>query len=359
MDHEYEQGSAHPAQDGAARMRSVGQTISTWIGAAVAMVLLLGLGTWFYHLGVRDAKQVPIIRASTEPVKVRPTEKGGEVTPHQDIASYDAGAIERSPEPIPKLAPAPPKPSAEDVAMSNLQKPEDTKPVVPLQSVAQAPDPEVIEAPTTGVMTITADEPVETIVEAVEVETGTATVEAVETVETTTEVAVLDVQMPEPAEAAVEEVAEPAVEPEVVPLTPQGQLARPASAGNEFAPDYSPRVIKRPPGLKERALTARQNAEKNAEEDANKLASLAAQSKIKVQLLASPIREEIVSSWEVIRKKHADIVGKKALSLEDTKSGGTTFYRLRVGPFRDRAEANAVCLALKARGQDCIVTADG
>lgn len=373
MDDDYEQGSADAAHESAARMRTVGQTISTWIGASLAMVLLLGLGTWFYHLGVRDAQQVPIIRASSEPVKTRPVEKGGEVTPHQDIASYDAGSVDFAPEPKPKLAPAPPKPAAEDVAMADLPKPVVTNPIVPKPAVpqvlAQNPDSDVIEAPTAGVMTIMPEgepepqpRPQPALAEAGLAETIPAPeVAAVETVEAP----LLPTSKPTPSEQqevqeAVETVvAELAVEPEVVPLTPQGRLSQPASTGNEFAPDYSPRVIKRPPDLKQKALESRAKSAENDAAAADQLALQAQQSKIKVQLQASPSRDDIISSWNNIRKKHADIVGQKSLAVQLTKSGGVTFYRLRLGPFRDRTEAKAVCTALKARNQDCIVTSDG
>ncbi len=45
--------------------------------------------------------------------------------------------------------------------------------------------------------------------------------------------------------------------------------------------------------------------------------------------------------------------------MQTTVSGGRTYYRLRVGPFVGMSEAHAVCQALKARGQDCIVARNG
>ena len=59
--------------------------------------------------------------------------------------------------------------------------------------------------------------------------------------------------------------------------------------------------------------------------------------------------------WSAISKANQDVLRGRALAVQSTVSGGTTFYRLRVGPFSNRAEAVSVCRALKARDQDCIV----
>jgi cell division protein FtsN len=59
--------------------------------------------------------------------------------------------------------------------------------------------------------------------------------------------------------------------------------------------------------------------------------------------------------WKRIQKANADILRDRTLAIQTTISGGTTFYRLRVGPFKDGSEARAVCQALKGRGQDCLV----
>lgn len=337
MDQGYQQ-DGQSAGGSAARMRSIGQTISTWIGAVIAMILLLGLGTWFYNLGVRDAQQVPIIRASTDPVKTRPTDKGGEVTPHQDIASYDAGAAEEAPAPETTLAAPPAAPVEEDVAMAELRP-------KPKPEVAAEPDPkpEPAPEPETEVLAITEEVPEPAAPAAV---TDAAVVEEVEVLEEADPIIIREstpLPTPEELQAAINALES---------LPPKQE---PASSGNEFAPDYSPVAVRRPANLEERMIAARSSAEEEAEDQI----ALAENSRIKVQLRASPNRDEIVSSWNRIRRTHSDIVGTKSLVLQLTKSGGQTFYRLRLGPFRDRAEANAVCQALKARDQDCIVTSDG
>ena len=65
------------------------------------------------------------------------------------------------------------------------------------------------------------------------------------------------------------------------------------------------------------------------------------------------------AKWERIRKANDDILRGRTLAIQTTVSGGTTFYRLRVGPFESGSEARNICQALKARGQDCIVARNG
>ncbi|MEM7238198.1 MAG: SPOR domain-containing protein [Pseudomonadota bacterium] len=336
MDQGYQQ-NPHPSAGTAERMRTVGHTISTWVGAVIAMVLLLGLGTWFYHLGVRDAQQVPIIRASSEPVKVRPTDKGGEVTPHQDISSYDAGTVEDPGQETTTLAPAPAEPTEEDVAMADLRPL--PKPGADVEQAAEPspqPEPEQEAEPEAGqeaeqeVLAVTREPEPDPVVE--------------------------DLPEAEPAPLPTPQELNAALEAlRIADQEAAAAAPKPVSSGNEFAPDYSPLSVKRPADLKERMEAAAKNAE-GAEE---RLAAVAEKSRIKVQLRASPDREEIIASWNRIRRVHSDVVGEKSLVLQLTKSGGQTFYRLRLGPFENRAEANAVCQALKARSQDCIVTSDG
>ena len=100
-----------------ARVRSA---ISTAIGALAALALLLALGVWFYRLGVRDAQNVPIIRASTEPAKTRPDDPGGVIAPHQDVSSYEAASGEPAQAAAAIIAPPPPEPRQDDVSMGAL-----------------------------------------------------------------------------------------------------------------------------------------------------------------------------------------------------------------------------------------------
>jgi hypothetical protein len=89
------------------------------------------------------------------------------------------------------------------------------------------------------------------------------------------------------------------------------------------------------------------------------LAALAEVSIVQIQLGAFPDRDQTESEWERIYKANEDILNGRALVVQGTISGGKRFFRMRAGPFKDRVEAQNVCRALLARGQDCLVTVNG
>ena len=95
------------------------ELMSTWLGAALALVVIGGLVFWGYRLGQRDASAVPVIRAALEPAKVQPDDPGGAEIAHQDITSYGAGTGPSAPSEI-TFAPPSERPAAEDVAMGAL-----------------------------------------------------------------------------------------------------------------------------------------------------------------------------------------------------------------------------------------------
>src|SRR5690606_1652180 len=120
------------------RLSRARRVISTVIGACVALALLMAMGTWFYRLGVRDAENVPIIRAAAEPAKIRPEDPGGAVAPHQDITSYRVAESSPAQATAAVVAPAPPEPRREDVPMGTLPAAR-PQAAVPAESSAPAP----------------------------------------------------------------------------------------------------------------------------------------------------------------------------------------------------------------------------
>ncbi|SDZ77670.1 SPOR domain-containing protein [Rubrimonas cliftonensis] len=87
--------------------------------AAVASLVVLGLVVaWTYRLGVRDASDVPVIRAVEGPAKIRPEDPGGARFAHQGRSVY--GLMEGAPTPERPVTLAPPAetPVAEDVEVA-------------------------------------------------------------------------------------------------------------------------------------------------------------------------------------------------------------------------------------------------
>lgn len=349
-------------QDGASRFSNFKGAASTALGAFVALALLLTLGVWFYRLGVRDAQNIPIIRAALEPAKVRPDDPGGAVTPHQEITSYEVAESEPSSSVAAVIAPSPAAPRREDVAMGTLPSSEEApqpKPVIR----STTPETPAVEEPSTDTQTAQS-EPVEPQTDAIpSAETSTPVesdpgdeidrlvAQATDTDETAPspdanadtsgdgdgeQLALATTETSEEAQAQQEQEPEP---------------QEPAGVGTEQAPASSPNAPRRPANLLARV---REAAVEESQSEGN-LAKLAAASAVQVQLAADPVESNVRQQWQRIYKANTDILRDRALAVQTTVSGGTTFYRLRVGPFKDRSEARAVCQALKARGQDCIV----
>ncbi|MEM9783856.1 MAG: SPOR domain-containing protein [Pseudomonadota bacterium] len=133
----------------------------------------------------------------------------------------------------------------------------------------------------------------------------------------------------------------------------QGEPVPARGEGSELAPPVSPIVRLRPGGLAERFAEARERdaaAEKLAE-----LTREAERSQVQIQLGAYPERAKIEAEWSRMQDENTDILSGRALAVQQTISGGITYYRLRVGPFRSPQEASTVCQALKARGYDCLL----
>ena len=139
----------------------------------------------------------------------------------------------------------------------------------------------------------------------------------------------------------------PAVEPDPAPDENAGD-------NTNFAPEASPVARTRPAELSRQKEITQQAADEDAE-----LASRAAASVVQIQLGAYPNRALTKSEWTRIYRANEDVLSGRALVVQSTISGGRRFFRLRAGPFNDRIEAQNVCRALQARGQDCLVAVNG
>lgn len=328
-------GASEPGLTFAQRLKS---GASTAIGAVAALGVLFAMGVWFYRLGDRDARSVPIIRAELGPTKVIPKDPGGEKTPHQNIKSYDASTGGTATAGAAVIATAPPDPKPEDVAMGTLAPPSKPETVAEDKGAiktAAKPDP----APETAV---TAPER--------KIETGDVkpAPEAEETrVAAAPDAATTAPERPTIADLATTDATDETTTTETT--VPDEVLVIPGATA--LAPDASPFAPRRPGNLVARNSAAAEEAVTD-ERDLN---AEAAASRIQIQLSADQSEAAVKKSWARIFKKHQDLLQGRALAIQTTISGGKTFYRLRVGPFNSRAEAASVCQALKARRQDCIV----
>lgn len=269
-------------------------------GAVCSVALVLGLGVWGYRLAVRDIAGVPVIRALEGPMRVAPTDPGGEQADHQGLAVNDVAA-EGSAAPVADKLVLAPKPVELTL--------EDQPGLSPL---------------------------------AVEDETQTARLdspaEMVPVAPVTTEDAVADALA-----AALEDATfDPGVE--TAALDANGQPAP------EGAVTRSPRPMPRPD------QTATPVAEAVAAPVEMDPATLEVGARL-VQFGAFETDKEARAEWVRLAGRFGDLMAGKAMVIQPAESGGRTFFRLRAHGFDDEDEARRFCSALVAENASCIPVA--
>lgn len=75
-----------------------------------------------------------------------------------------------------------------------------------------------------------------------------------------------------------------------------------------------------------------------------------------LQLYSVQSEERASAGWERLKVRHGELLTGLSPDIQRADLGERgVFYRLRIGPFADRASAEALCAQLKERGQDCLV----
>lgn len=273
--------------------------ISAWAGGLAALAVLGLFGGWLWLVTAQDPSEVPVIAAMEGPARVAAEEPESNLTPHRDASVYDAAvaSVQRESGGT-TLAPPPARPTGEDLAPRQIAAALGADTDGPAPSEQRGADLRPDAAP------------------------------------------------PAPADAPPrgDDAATPGE-----PVSPRGPVP-PADTGSPTAPAAVPVVAARPVHLARRMRAASEEAV--AETVA--LAERAANSPWQIQLGAFRDPRVTREQWQLISGAHASLLGGRALAVQETTSGGETFYRLRVGPFESATEAENLCEALQARGQTCI-----
>ena len=78
-----------------------------------------------------------------------------------------------------------------------------------------------------------------------------------------------------------------------------------------------------------------------------------------VQLASVKSDQSARQEWVRLRKGHAELFGDLALDVQRADLGGRgIFYRIRTGPFPNRATAQDMCAQIKAAKLGCLVVRD-
>ncbi len=291
-----------------------------WAGALVSLGLVVGMGVWAWQLTTRDVSGVPVIEALEGPMRVAPEDPGGAQAPHQGLAVNriaEGEAAEAVPDQL-ALAPAP-------VGL------DDVAPIV-----APDPAPEAAATPRTG---LPADVNAET-------------------------------------QALIERLLERGSALDTGPITPPAPIEEPTAAAETATSSSvaSPQVTVIPasvPGVSRSLRPVVRPTAATAPDVALEItngespgAAVAPGSEIApqdlpvgtrlVQLGAFDSPEIARSEWERLSDRFPDFLAGRARVIEEARSGGQAFYRLRAHGFDDLAAARRFCTALVAQGAACI-----
>ncbi len=288
-----------------------------WGGAILSVGLVLAVVYWVYSLGVRDATDVPVIRAMSGEPRITPEDPGGSQADHQGLEVNEV------------LASDEPNPIATDTEL----------------------------APATQTVT-EADLSSAEMAETAPVETAPA-----ETQETTTEPLRVDASQLlveiTPVEEDTAEESDTVAEPSVAPDGMVAPLRRPQSEVFQPRPDVPDTELDSIiDSLIEEAIPEEGSTSLETEEVEGppppfgnvRLDPGAAL----IQLGAFDTLERAADAWRLYQQDHGDLIGEYDRYIEEIEAGGRLLYLLRASGFADLNETQAMCAALNARDVECI-----
>jgi len=295
-----------------------------WTGALMSVGLVVGLGVWGYKLTMRDVTDVPVIRALEGPMRVQPDDPGGQQAAHQGLAVNSVQAEGEVEAPADRIVLAPQPVDLFSVQSAPAPRAElaPTIDVAPDATAPMAADPDVmaegVEAALALADDITADvAPLEGA--------GTRTLQG----ETTAQVPAL-----------------PEVETQLTKIVP---LSVPGVKRTSLP-------IQRPAGGFEASLAARADTSGSdlagASVDLDP-ATLVLGTRL-VQLGAYDSPAIARAEWDGFAARFSTYMEDKQRVIQEAKSGGRTFYRLRVAGFDGLSDARRFCTVILADGGACI-----
>jgi cell division septation protein DedD len=275
------------------------------IALGLVVAAMLGGGGFYYGVdfGRRTAPQAepPLVRADPSPVKEQPEDPGGLEIPFQDRLVFDGV---RDP--------------VDDPGEATLAEPAEQ----PLTGDADAGEGAagVTEPDEAGVVVVEADRVADAPV------------------------------FPPPLPEEVVLLATPAADEQEGPIVIAG--ADTAAA----APAPEP-VLRPPPKPAAQVETAAAEPEPAAEPVGEPVQLAAVPAPFRIQVGAYRSEGAALNGWNLIAEAHGELLeGLKPTIVEiDLGPGRGVFHRLQAGPLADRLAASALCDALRAREQGCLV----
>lgn len=303
-------------------------------GAAVSLMLIVGVGVWGYKLLVRDVSGVPVVRAAEGPLRVQPEDPGGRQALNQGLSVNAVAADGTAEEPADRLilAPKPLDLTLEDAPASELAaaRPQPK----PEPEPAATPAAEATPRAEAGEPAPAADQPVQL-----------AAVDAL-AAELTDQSDLAEAVSVEPApQAGVEPEAaqEPAVEAAIAEaLRVEGGI------GRSLRPQLRPVSLGQQPRQQSAAVAPAQDGPRDIDPEAIPAGTRLA------QLGAFESADIARQEWKRLDGRFGEYLEGKDRVIQKAQSGGRTFYRLRAIGFEDLSDARRFCSALVAENAECI-----
>ncbi len=283
---------AEPA-NGAA-MRNPKRLITA--GIALGAVAAFGIGIWFaYDQGVKRGASgaPPLIRADQTPTKVAPENPGGMQVPNQDKQIYERLPGNTAQAPAGGTERLLPPPERPSAAPTQPNVATSPSVTVPNRSTQTVPNQTPATPPTTSGVPNRTDAPSATPVQ------------------------------PAPGQP----------QPVTPPRSPAAPTPAPAQTQQPQTPAAAPA-----PAPAARTVTATPGGS------------------ARIQLASLKDQAAATATWNALQRRFPAELGGLQPSYERVEIADKgTFIRLQAGPLKDRAEAQAVCSALAAKNQGCIV----
>lgn len=292
----------------------------SYLGAFSSVALIVGLIIWGYQLTIRDVTDVPVIRALEGPSRVQPDDPGGQLAQHQGLAvnSVQAEGEAEGPAPQVILAPEPIDLTTEDVVL------------------AAPSEGEVVE---------------DALAEAIGTVVSLSLEEQALSVEEQAElIASRLAKGVEPIEVVPGDLGEVGdVDTQILNAPEQIDPSIPGVARSQ-RPSFRPKVDLK--NLQQTAAIAAAVSSVKTTLDIDP-ASVESGTRL-VQLGAFDDEATAKSEWDKIAVEFKDYMDGKQRLVQEAKSGGRTFYRLRAVGFDDLNASRRFCAVLVASNAACI-----
>jgi hypothetical protein len=298
-------------------------------GALCSLALVAGFGVWGYKLAVRDVLGVPVIQALDGPMRIAPSDPGGEIADHQGLAVNDVAA-EGIATPLPErlvLAPRPVDLAEEDLPGIAGPMPPALPASAPGEVTPGAADLALAAAPQTE-----SASPTELAVDAAIAEALGLTPEDLGA---TKDLAVAG-EMP-----AAEALEGPVLEDLAAEPAPEGAIT------------VSPRPRSRPSASEVAAAAAPVTPTDISGLPEVDPATIAVGTRL-VQFGTFNTADEARAEWVRLQAGFGDLMTGKGVVLQPATSGGRTFFRLRATGFEGEDDARRFCAAFVAQNVTCI-----